>query len=236
MRATQSLQSTRHGGHPEKCAYGLVTRRSLVCSLALVALGTLLPSSDAVAATAAEAFVRTNIDKSYAILNGDDDGSRQAAFRVLLESIVDTKRVALFTLGPYAREVSQADLAIFMVQFTDLLAYVYERGLDTYKGRTLEVIGSSERSPGDFIVNVVVGGRSQAASNVHIDFRVRRQPDGGNAITDLQVEGVWLALMQREEFIAYLQQHHGSITDLSSEVKRKVEQLRSASKSAATSS
>jgi len=200
----------------------LVTRRAIMGSLAFVALATFFPVSRARAADEAEAFIRSNIDKSYAILNRDAS-NRQAKFRALLLSIVDTRRIALFTLGPYARGQSQPELDAFIVAFTDYLVAVYKRGLDVYRGKMLEVTGSTERAPGDVIVNAVVDG--QQASKTHIDFRVRRQPGGANVITDLQVEGVWLALSQREEFIAYLQQHHGSIAELSSELQRKAGQM-----------
>jgi len=36
------------------------------------------------------------------------DFDREGEFRALLVSMVDAKRVALFTLGPYARDLSQA--------------------------------------------------------------------------------------------------------------------------------
>jgi phospholipid transport system substrate-binding protein len=200
----------------------LVTRRAIMGALTCVALATFLPVPRARAADEAAAFVRSNIDKSYAILNRDAS-NRQAEFRALLLSIVDTRRIALFTLGPYARGQSQAELDPFIAAFADYLVAVYKRGLDVYRGKMLEVIGSTERAPGDVIVNAVVDG--QGASKTHIDFRVRRQHGGANAITDLQIEGVWLALSQREEFTAYLQQHHGSIAELSSELQRKAGQM-----------
>jgi ABC-type transporter MlaC component len=205
----------------------LVTRRAIMGSLAFVALATFFPVPSARASDEVEAFVRSNIDKSYAILNRDTS-NRQAEFRALLLSIVDTKRIALFTLGPYMRGQSQPGLDAFIAAFADYLAVVYERGLDVYKGRTLEVIGSTERAPDDVIVNIVVDGGE--ASKTHIDFRVRRQHGGANVITDLQVEGVWLALSQRAEFVAYLQQHHGSIAELSAELQRKAEQMRAESR------
>jgi len=202
--------------------FDLVTRRAVMGWLAFVALGASFPVSRARAADEAEAFVRSNIDKSYAILNRDAS-NRQAEFRALLLSIVDTRRIALFTLGPYARGQSQPDLDAFSAAFADYLVAVYKRGLDVYRGKMLDVIGSTERAPGDVIVNAVVD--RQGASKTHIDFRVRRQPGGANVITDLQIEGIWLALSQREEFAAYLQQHHGSIAELSSELQRKAAQM-----------
>jgi phospholipid transport system substrate-binding protein len=207
----------------------LVTRRAIMGSLAFVALATFSLVSSARAADEAEAFVRSNIDKSYAILNRDAS-KRRAEFRTLLLSIVDTRRIALFTLGPYARGQSLPELDAFVSAFTDYLVAVYQRGLNVYRGKTLKVIGSTERAPGDVIVNVVVDGHE--ASKTHIDFRVRREPGGANMITDLQVEGVWLALSQREQFIAYLQQHQGSIAELSSELQRKTEQMPAESRKA----
>jgi phospholipid transport system substrate-binding protein len=218
MRITHTLLSANE---PE-----LVTRRAIIASLAFAALPVFFPVSIAHAAEEAESFVKSNIDKSYAILNREVS-SRQAEFRAQLLSIVDTKRIGLFTLGPYARGQSQPELDAFVAAFTDYLVVVYQRGLNIYKGKNLEVTGSMERGPGDVIVKVVVD--DDEASKTHIDFRVRREPGGSNMITDLQVEGVWLALSEREEFMSYLQQHHGSIAELSSELQRKAEQLRRAS-------
>src|SRR6266852_5580929 len=96
----------------------LVTRRAVMGSLAFVALGTFFPVSKVRAADETEAFIRFNIDKSYAILNRDAS-NRQAEFRALLLSIVDTRRIALFTLGPYARGQSQPDLDGFIAAFAD---------------------------------------------------------------------------------------------------------------------
>jgi phospholipid transport system substrate-binding protein len=214
MHATHTVLPTNE---PER-----VTRRAIIGPLAFLALATLFPASRARAADEAEAFVRSNIDKSYAILNRDAS-HRQTEFRALLLSIVDTRRIALFTLGPYARGQSQPELDAFIAAFTDYLVAVYERGLDVYRGKMLEVIGSTERGPGDVIVNVVVEG--QQASKTHIDFRLRRQPGAAVVITDLRIEGIWLALSQRDEFIAYLQQHHGSIAELSSELQMKAGQM-----------
>jgi phospholipid transport system substrate-binding protein len=214
MRATYTFLPTNESE--------LVTRRAIMGSLAFVAVATFFPESSARAADEAEAFVRSNIDKSYAILNRNAS-KRQAEFRALLLSIVDTRRIALFTLGAYARGQSQPELDGFVAAFTDYLVAVYKRGLDVHRGKTLEVIGSTERAPGDVIVNVVVDGHE--AFKTHIDFRVRREPGGANVITDLQVEGIWLALSQREEFSAYLQQHQGSIAELSSELQSKAEQM-----------
>jgi phospholipid transport system substrate-binding protein len=199
----------------------VVTRRSAVIwSLGVVAFGGLAATTEAHAISSAEAFVQSNIDRSYAILNDAalDASERKLRFRALLVSMVDVRRVASFTLGPYTRGAEQGAVDQFEAAFTGLLSAVYLRGLNSYSG--LMVTGSTERAPDDVIVTVAAERTSGTSPPVSIAFRVRRLNDGKQVITDLQIEGAWLALVQRAEFMAYLQQHRGDITALSLDVER----------------
>jgi ABC-type transporter MlaC component len=197
-------------------------------SLVFVAFWMLAPPSDAHAANAAESFVQSNIDRGYVILNdgASNAAQRQLQFRDLLLSMVDVKRVALFTLGPYARDAGEADIEKFTAAFTDYLTAVYRRGLDTYKGEALEVIGSNERAQDDVIVNVIARDRSATSSPARIGFRVRRAKSGGTIITDLEIEGAWLAITQRAEFIAYLERHGGDVAELAMELEERAARIR----------
>lgn len=60
------------------------------------------------ATTPAESFIQQNIDKGYAILSDTSLTPQKRAenFRGLLGGIMDGKRVAVFTLGPYSRSAS----------------------------------------------------------------------------------------------------------------------------------
>jgi phospholipid transport system substrate-binding protein len=62
---------------------------------------------------------------------------------------------------------------------------------------------------------------------MRIAFRVRKNEAGAFLLTDLQVAGAWLALSERSDFTAYLQQHHGDIGALSAELKHRAALLRS---------
>jgi ABC-type transporter MlaC component len=196
--------------------------------LVLAAFWVLPPSSDAHAANAAETFVQSNIDRGYAILNDGTSNAaqRQLQFRALLLSIVDVKRVALFTLGPYARDAGEADIEKFTAAFTDYLTAVYQRGLDSYKGEALQVTGSNERAQDDVIVNVIARDRGATSSPARIGFRVRRAKSGGNIVTDLEIEGAWLAITQRAEFTAHLERHGGDIAELSLELEERAARIR----------
>ena len=199
--------------------------RTVLCLLAFVAIAA-LAASDAHAASSAETFVQSNIDKTYAILNDEalSASEREQQFRALLLSVVDVRRVAVFTLGPYARNAAQSDLESFERAFADFLTAVYQRGLDNYASP--KVTGSTERAADDVIVNVTASTPSQKGPQLRLAFRVRGTSSGGQSITDLQVEGAWLAIAQRGDFTAYLQQHNASIAALASELEKRSAQLR----------
>src|SRR4029077_4837824 len=71
---------------------------------AVSALGFWLVPSDARATPATEAFIQQNFDKGYLILNSTSlsEAQRREQFRSLLLDLAASRRIALFTLGPYA--------------------------------------------------------------------------------------------------------------------------------------
>jgi phospholipid transport system substrate-binding protein len=184
----------------------------------------------AAAANPAEAFVQQNIDKGYVILNNATlpDDQRRAQFRDFMLSLTDTKRIGMFTLGQYARSASKADLDAFNSAFLDYAVAIYELRLGKYKGQSLKVIGSMERAADDTLVNAdVVNPNAPAnAPPIKVAFRVRKTADGKLIITDMQVEGIWLALSQRSDFTGFLQQHGGSLPALTENLKMQAQQVR----------
>lgn len=198
---------------------------------AIIVLCAIVASPQARAETkAAEQFVQQNIDKGYAILNNASLSSAQKSeeFRSFLLSITDFRRIATFTLGPYTREANQADTDAFVKAFQDFASAVYEHNLDKYKGQTMKVTGSQERAADDIVVNAEVTGTASANSDpIRVAFRVRKNAQGANIVTDLQVEGAWLAINQRADFTSYLQQHGGKVSALTQELTRQAEEIRS---------
>jgi phospholipid transport system substrate-binding protein len=169
------------------------------------------------ASPATETFIQQNLDKANAILNSTalSDAERHEQFRTLLLGLAASRRIALFTLGPYAAGAAPADLDVFVDAFTNYSIAVYENALDRYKGQTLKVIGSSDRAADDSLVQTeLVSPKPSSAPPVKLAIRVRRGEKDAPTITDMQVEGVSLASAQRADFTAYLQQHNGSIPEL----------------------
>jgi phospholipid transport system substrate-binding protein len=185
------------------------------------------PVAFAAAASPAETFVQQNIDKGYAILNASlSDEQRRAQFRTFMLGLTDTRRIGMFTLGQYANGASKADLDKFTDAFIDYAVAVYESRLSKYKGQTLKVTGSSERAADDVVVNAdVVNPNSSNGQPFKVGFRVRKTADGRPIITDMQVEGVWLALSQRSDFTGFLQQHGGSLAALTENLHMQAQQI-----------
>ena len=197
----------------------------------LVALAALAPSVHAAPApgNSAEAFVQQNIDKGYVILNDASlgDTQRRAQFRNFMLALTDTKRIGLFTLGQYANSAPKNDIEAFTAAFTDYAIAVYESRLSKYKGQTLKVTGSTSRAADDTVVNAdVVNPNAPQGPAIKVGFRVRKTSDGRSIVTDINVEGVWLALSQRSDFTAFLQMNGGSVTALTDHLKMQTAQLR----------
>ena len=179
------------------------------------------------AANPAESFVQLNIDKGYAILNASLSAEqRRAQFRTFMLGLTDTRRIGMFTLGQYANGASKADLDKFTDAFIDYAVAVYESRLSKYKGQSLKVTGSTERAADDVVVNAdVVNPNSSNGQPFKVGFRVRKTSDGRPIITDMQVEGVWLALSQRSDFTGFLQQHGGSLAALTENLHMQAQQI-----------
>jgi ABC-type transporter MlaC component len=177
----------------------------------------------------AEAFVQRSIDRGYRILNDKELSAddRQRQFREFVDSITDTKRVALFTLGSYARTAPPAHIDRFMATYHEFAAAMYQGYFDWYTGQRLRVASSTIRSSDDVIVYADVldpNGKPQ----FKLGFRVRKNEAQQNIVTDFQFEGVWLALNQRSDFTSFLQQHRGDFVALSTELQKRTERFREA--------
>jgi phospholipid transport system substrate-binding protein len=182
--------------------------------------------SDTRQSSEAEAFVRSKIDAGFAILNDTalSPVQRHARFRDFLVSIVDSRRVGLFTLGTYARNASQDEIDRFVVAYTDFSIALYQSYFDRYKGETLRVTGSTTRSEDDVIVNTDVVG-AEGTPQYKLAFRVRKGERGQQILTDVQIEGAWLVLNQRSDFGSYLQQHGGMLDPLSAELQDRASRI-----------
>jgi phospholipid transport system substrate-binding protein len=199
-------------------------RRTLLRSagaLAAAFVPAVLISEARADANAAETFVGTNIQAGFDILNDRNiaPAERRDRFAAFLLALTDVRRVALFLVGRYAANASQADLDAYVAAYQDYVLGVYQSYFQLYAGQSLRVISSRERAPNDFVVTTnMVDPVNRQANPLPVDFRVRT--DGAKPVlVDVAVAGVWLALAQRDQFEAVLAQNNGDIKALSAHLR-----------------
>jgi len=226
MRAGPQDAMIGRQGSRESASYSRRAFAALVFAAGLCLSGA---SAQAASANPAEAFVQQNVDRGYMILNSSTLSSeqRRAQFREFMLSLTDPRRIGMFALGQYANGAPKDQIEEFINAFTDYAVATYETRLNKYKGQTLKVTGSLARAPDDVVVNADVASSSNTnAQPIKVGFRVRKTADGRPIVTDIQVEGVWLALSERSDFTGYLQQHGGNIGSLTQLLKTQTQQMR----------
>jgi phospholipid transport system substrate-binding protein len=165
------------------------------------------------AADPAETFVATNIQQGFDILNDQSlsVAQRRERFAAFVIALTDVRRVAMFLLGRYASTATPADLEAYVAAYQDYILAVYQSYFSQYAGQSLRVIESRERAANDYVVRTMITGSN--AVPMEIDFRVRT--DGAKPVlVDMGLAGIWLALAQRDQFVAVLGQNKGDIKAL----------------------
>ncbi|MEQ1863283.1 MAG: ABC transporter substrate-binding protein [Micropepsaceae bacterium] len=188
----------------------------------------LLVSGHAVAVAAnpdAESFAQRLIDQGVGILRDRSDPQRRAKFREFIMQYADARKTAIFALGNYKRGASDADVEAYVQAFTAYATAVYESRLDQYKGQTLKVVGSTDNRPGDVTVNMIVVDPA-ARQPLRVAFRLLGG-GGSYRFVDVQVEGIWLSIEQREQFAGFLSQNGGNVPRLTAHLTAQAQQINS---------
>jgi phospholipid transport system substrate-binding protein len=176
---------------------------------------------------AAEQFVQVQAQRVLAVLNDRSMpvAQKRRTFETLVDQVTDVPRITDFVLGKYNRTITPAQKREFAVLFRDFANNVYESRLGEYGGERLVVTGSTIRSPGDVIVaSRVQGGQLKQPSVVN--WRVLKGADGRWRAVDVQVQGVWLAITQQQDFVSTIDNAGGNIDVLIGQLRGQVAQQR----------
>lgn len=172
----------------------------------------------------AEQFVATEANRAIRILNDTGLGreAKKQQFRAFVDEVADVPRITGFVLGKYRRSLTPQQYNEFAQVFRLYANSVYESRLGQYHGERLEVTGSTVRAPGDVVVATkVVGGRIKNPTQVL--WRVIRGSDGRYRAVDVSVEGIWLAITEQQDFVSTLDNNHGDINVLISQLRTQIE-------------
>lgn len=160
-----------------------------------------------------EAYVQKNANEVLSTLNNADLSAQERTekFSQYMDQFADFDAISNFVIGKYSRRFSQAELTRYRTAFRNYAMAVYENELDAYRGEAVTVRNSVDRSPTDSIVNTVIKRRD--GQDMDVRWRVQGK-DGNYQVVDvaLNLDGnlIWLAIEQRAQFIALLDQNNGA--------------------------
>jgi phospholipid transport system substrate-binding protein len=150
------------------------------------------------------------------------DAQRDQRFKKLLDSGFDIPRIARFVLGRYWTSASDADRAAFGDLFEQWIVRTYSQRFKDYSGETVQVGTSRPESDTNFVVaSQIVHPNGNPPAKV--DWHVRKGEDGQYKIVDVEVEGISMALTQREEFASVIQRNGGSVASLNDALRQKLQ-------------
>jgi len=179
-------------------------------------------SAKATPATDPATFVDGMIQQALTILRDKQmpDDARQRQFSVMLHKNFDIPKIARFVLGRYWTTASDDDRNTFNGLFEQWIVRTYSARFKEYGGENIKVTGSRPENDVSFVVAsqlVHPDGSPPAAVNWHVN----KGPDGLKVV-DVEVEGVSMALTEREEFSAVIQRAGGSVASLNQALKDKL--------------
>lgn len=128
--------------------------------------------------------------------------AREQRFRALLEDGFALPMIGRFVLGQSYRQLTPDEQREYQQLFADFVLRTYSYRLGGYKNESFTVVSAQVQGEQDVLVRTRIDRPGGAP--VQCDWRVRVF-DGRYKIVDVLVEGISMAVTQRSEFAAVVQ-------------------------------
>ena len=164
------------------------------------------------AADKADEFIKDVGQRAIASLQQADLSSaeREAQFRRIFNESFDVKLLARFSLGIYWRRSTRSQQQEYLRLFENFVVKAYATRFSGYSGEKFKVGTIRDLKGGDKLVAseiILKDGRT-----VPVHWRVRDKK--GHLIVDVLVEGISMAITQRDEFSSIISQNGGRVDGL----------------------
>ena len=168
-------------------------------------------------------FIASLGDRAVSALTGSQLSreERETRFRELLETHFDVPAIGKFVLGRYWRAATDEEKQEFLKLFEELLVKSYARRFAEYSGESFEVRNVRNEGNGESLVQSLVVRPN--AENIRVDWRLRSD-NSDFRILDVIVEGLSMAVTQRDEFASVIQSKGGKVAGLIDVLRQKVGQ------------
>lgn len=148
---------------------------------------------------------------------------REAEFRRLFLKGVDIELIARFTLGRYWRDATDQERADYRRLFEDWIVKSYVHRLSAFAGETFAVREARTIGERETLVTTIID-RPGGANPLRVDWRIREK-DNQLRIVDVLVEGISMALTQREEFSTVVARNGGKVGELNNLLRERIAAL-----------
>jgi phospholipid transport system substrate-binding protein len=199
-----------------------MTRRFLLIAFFLSAAAVARISPAAAVPQDPALFIRGLGNRALAVLSPNvNQNVREARFQQLYEQYFDAPRIARFVLGRYWWLATPDQRRQFRKLFEKYVVFAYSARLSAYSGETLRVLGSRPEGKGFLVASEIIhpGGEPP----IKVLWRLHREGDDLK-IVDVIVEGISMAVTQRQEFASVIARNGGNIGALLAVMQRKIEQ------------
>lgn len=171
---------------------------ALALALVVLAPAALRADDRAAVMTGARIFVEDLGQRTTAVLAVEprDGRARHEALKALVREGFDLALMGRFVLGSFWRTASAQQREEFQDLFAERLLSGYARRLETCRTESLAIIGSRPVGKRDVLVETRV---ESGDGPLVMGWRVRPGADG-HRIVDVSVNGISLALTERQEF------------------------------------
>ncbi len=169
------------------------------------------------------AFVNGLVQQALSILRNPQvpDAQREERFSTLLRAGFDIPRIARFVLGRYWLSANDKERSQFSDLFAQWVVRTYSARFKEYGGETVNVTGAREETPTSYVVSSQLV-HTNGAPPTTIYWHVRKSDDDLK-IVDVEVEGVSMALTEREEIASVIQRSGGSVATLNQQLQQRLD-------------
>lgn len=156
-------------------------------------------------AGAAADFIQSLGNRAIETLQQNDlsMAQREQVFRRLLSEGFALDLIGRFAMGRHWRRATPSQRSDYTTLFSNYILKTYSKRLGGYAGETMAVTGTRDAGKRDVLVQTKINRPS--GPPLDAGWRVRTI-DGSLKIVDIMVEGISMALTQRQEFAAVISQ------------------------------
>lgn len=146
----------------------------------------------------------------------EDETLQKREIDRLLED-VDVDGIARFALGKYSSQVTAEEYADYEITFRTYLRDQMRDQLARFSGGEIDIETANRRGNQSIIETKVT---KPDGETLDVNWRLRKSSDGWEVI-DVEAMNLWLAIEQRAQFQAELDQSGGDIAELVKTLKSK---------------